>query len=275
MFDTQNSSQHLSEIYDQAKEFFIQKIPAENAVEILEKYLNLPDKSKQPISLEELYYRLLNSAQNANMKAGVIGKALDGGVRSLGQVLFDFQPNKVLEVYKNTDALLNQIEQKLQPRGKIRREKNSIWIRYCQTILSAAQFFNQFDNGEQFYEWANHFYQDKRAMIALPYLLSEEIYGVGYPLACDFLKELGFINYGKPDVHIKDIFVGLGLCEINPSNASLQKMIMDIAEAKGVSAFNVDKIFWLIGSGKLYLDKNLGNKGSIGRCKEEFIEKFS
>lgn len=27
MFDTQNSSQHLSEIYDQAKEFFIQKIP--------------------------------------------------------------------------------------------------------------------------------------------------------------------------------------------------------------------------------------------------------
>ncbi|SUT87423.1 Uncharacterised protein [[Actinobacillus] rossii] len=53
MFDTQNSSQHLSEIYDQAKEFFIQKIPAENAVEVLEKYLNLPDKSKLPISLED------------------------------------------------------------------------------------------------------------------------------------------------------------------------------------------------------------------------------
>lgn len=274
MFYKQFSHQQLSEIYDQAKAFLIQQIPAENAAEILETYLNEPDKSGQPISLDKLYCRLLYSAQNANMKSGVIGKAIDGGVDALGKVLFDFQPAKVLANYPNGESLLAEIEQVVQPRGKMSKEKDSIWVRYCQTILSAAEFFNQFENGEQFYDWANHFYQDQRAMTALPYLISEEIYGVGCPLACDFLKELGFINYGKPDVHIKDIFVGLGLCEPKSSNAVLQKIIMKIAEAKHISAFDVDKVFWLMGSGNFEKHRHLGKNGKIGQQKKEFINYF-
>jgi len=102
-------------------------------------------------------------------------------------------------------------------------------------------------------------------------ILAEEIYGIGYPLACDFLKELGFVNYGKPDVHIINLFEGLGLCHKGASPYEIQKIIVQMAEAKKVSAYNVDKLFWLIGSGKFYDHPEIGNQGSIGRNKERFI----
>lgn len=103
-------------------------------------------------------------------------------------------------------------------------------------------------------------------------ILSEEIYGIGYPLACEFLKELGFVSYGKPDVHIIDIFEGFGLCHRGASPYEIQKIIVHMDEAKGVSAYKVDKLFWLIGSCKFYNHPEIGSQGSIGRNKERFIE---
>ncbi len=44
-------------------------------------------------------------------------------------------------------------------------------------------------------------------------LLDAEIFGYGFPLACDFLKEIGYVDYGKPDVHLKNIFCELGLVD--------------------------------------------------------------
>lgn len=263
---------NLEDAYDKAREFLISQIPSKNAESVLEHYLSLPDKSRSPVTLEELYLRLLASAQNANMKASVIGDSI-GGVEKLAVVLYDFNPKKVSYAYgANSDLVLSNIEDKLKPSGKIRKTPKSIWPKYCQTILSAAQFFMQFSSGDEFYDWANHFYQDKRSIAALPMILAEEIYGIGYPLACDFLKELGFVNYGKPDVHIIDIFEGLGLCHQGASPYEIQKIIVQMAEAKGVSAYNVDKLFWLIGSGKFYDHPEIGNQGRIGRNKERFIE---
>lgn len=88
-------------------------------------------------------------------------------------------------------------------------------------------------------------------MAALPMILAAEIDGIGYPLACDFLKELGFINYGKPDVHIIDIFSGIGLCDSKSIAISNSKN--NYREGLILPKFlliNVDKLFWLIGSGK-------------------------
>ena len=54
----------------------------------------------------------------------------------------------------------------------------------------------------------------------MPLILAAEIEGIGYTLACDFLKELGFIEYGKPDVHVIEIFVGIGLCPPKPISST-------------------------------------------------------
>ncbi len=262
----------LGDAYDKAKKFLLDRIPSSNAEAILEHYLSLPDKSQSPVSLEVLYQCLLVSAQNANMKAGVIGGSI-GGVEKLAVVLLDFNPQKVSDAYGiNSDLVLSDIEAKLKPSGKIRKTPKSIWPKYCETILSSARFFKQFSSGDEFYAWANHFYQDKRSIAALPMILAEEIYGIGYPLACDFLKELGFVNYGKPDVHIIEIFEGLGLCDQGASPYEIQKIIVQMADEKGISSYNVDKLFWLIGSGKFSDHIELGSQGSIGRNKELFIE---
>lgn len=265
----------MRKTYSRAKTFLVKQIPSTEAKNILETYLELPDKSNEPVAIGKLFARLLSSAQNANMKAGVIGGSI-GGIENLGKALFLFNPNKVEKAFANDpDSLLKHIVKVLKPRGLIRNTPRSIWPQYCKTILSSAAFFGQFKNGKDFYDWANHLYQDRRSMAALPMIIAAEVDGIGYPLACDFLKELGFVDYGKPDVHVIEIFVGIGLCEQGASPYHVQKVISQIASAAGVSSYNVDKLFWLIGSGKFYNHPHLGNDGLIGRNKEKFIAEFN
>lgn len=262
----------MKELYADAKRFLLKKIPSPQRKEILDSYLELPDSSTDPVEMPVLFERLLSSAQNANMKTGVIGDSI-GGVENLGKILFNFNPEKTLKKYKGSpETVLKDIETRLRPRGKIRKEPNSIWPRYCKTILSAASFFSQFHDGKEFYQWANLLYGNKKAMPALPMIIAAEIEGIGYPLACDFLKELGFVEYGKPDVHVIDIFLGIGLCAKNPSHYQVQKIITRIAESANVSPYNVDKLFWLIGSGKFYRHHDLGKAGKIGSLKQDYID---
>jgi len=265
----------MREIYSAAKDFLIRQIPSADAKRILESYLTPPDKSSKPVEIDKLFARLLASAQNANMKAGVIGGSI-GGIDNLGKALFSFNPREVEKTFADDpDRLLNHIVEVLKPRGQIRKTSRSIWPKYCKTILSSAAFLGQFKSGEDFYDWANHLYQDQRSMAALPMILAAEVEGIGYPLACDFLKELGFVDYGKPDVHVIEIFVGIGLCEHGASPYHVQKIISQIASAAEVSSYNVDKLFWLIGSGRFYDHLALGNNGLIGRNKEKFIAEFN
>ena len=267
-----NVMHSMRRTYLTAKKFLIRELDRPDAKDILESYLSLPDKSNEPVSLGELFMRLLTSAQNANMKASVVGGSI-GGIQNLGKALFRFNPRKVERAFANDpEGLLDHIIEIINPSGQIRTAARSIWPKYCKTILSAATFFGQFKSGEDFYAWANHFYGDQRSMAALPMVLAAEIDGIGYPLACDFLKELGFVSYGKPDVHVMQIFSGIGLCPEKASPYQVQKVIAHIAEASGVSAYNVDKVFWLIGSGKFDKHPNIGN---IGRKKAQFIAEFN
>jgi thermostable 8-oxoguanine DNA glycosylase len=85
-------------------------------------------------------------------------------------------------------------------------------------------------------------------------LLSYEIDGFGFALSCDFLKEMGYVKFGKPDTHVKDVFVALGLLGTVAKNSSkadyLSLRIIDsIATANNTTAYAVDKLLWLIGSG--------------------------
>jgi hypothetical protein len=170
-----------------AKKFLIRELRCPGAKDILESYISLPDQSKKPVSVSELFKLLLSSAQNANMKASVVGGSI-GGIQNLATALFSFNPKKVERTFMNDpERLLKHIIATVKPRGQIRTTSRSVWPRYFKTILSAATFFGQFKSGEDFYDWANHFYGDKRSVAALPMVLAAEIDGIGYTLACDFL----------------------------------------------------------------------------------------
>jgi hypothetical protein len=240
--------------------------------DLIEKYLNPLTLSPKPTSNEGIYQRILESAQNANMKAGVIGGAI-GGVEKLSLVLEGFNPRAIMNKYAGDwEAILNDIVEKLEPRGEVRRTPRSIWPQYCHTILSAANFVEQFLSAQDFFGWIDFFDRDDRARASLPMLLSREIGGLGFALSCDFLKEMGYVNFPKPDVHLRDIFTALRLCQDKGDDYQLFKAVIRVAGHAGVSAYNADKAFWLIGSGYFYSDLHIGSQGRIGSRKREFIE---
>jgi hypothetical protein len=239
--------------------------------ELVGKYLHVSEAKSRPDSIPRIYENLLLSAQNANMKAGVIGGSI-GGVDKLGPLLYNFQPLDVLAKYTlGWEQILDEIEKQLHPAGKIRRTSRSIWPHYCQTILSAAEFLIQFHSAAEFYGWVNFFDHDDRARTALPLLLEKEIAGFGFALSCDFLKELGYSNYAKPDVHIRDIFNGLNLCRNHADDYEVFHAVVRVARNVGVTPYNADKLFWLIGSGYFYDDLHIGDNGRIGSHKADFI----
>jgi hypothetical protein len=251
---------------------FLSSFPAVTDV-ILNKHLK--SVHSKPKDLSIVYFKICVSAQNKQMSSKVIGGSING-LENLSKVLFDFDPVKVAEAYNKSekDKLLDRIIESLNPHGQIRRTSRSIWPQYCQSVIDAAHFLCSFKDVDDFYKWADFFAEDFRAKPALPLMISYEISGIGFPLACDFLKELGFSEYGKPDVHLKDIFKALGLIDQNEKSVTkldyqTLKVIDRIAKENNTTAYSVDKVFWLIGSGTFYLSDL-----KIGSQKKTFIEQI-
>jgi hypothetical protein len=257
--------------YALAKDFLLRS-GAERGVtpELIEKYLHL--SRPRPESLAGIYERMLESAQGGNMNSGVVGGSI-GGVGNLRPVLCDFDPSRVLEKYAcGWEGVLDDIVAQLKPRGGVPRSARSIWPRYCGSVLSCARFLSGFSSAGEFYGWVDVFDQDERARPALPLLLAQEIEGIGFALACDFLKELGYENFSKPDVHVKEIFWAMGLSPLGTSDYEVFGAVARVARNAGVTPYEVDKVFWLIGSGYFYDDPQVGNRGKIGVQKKAFIE---
>ncbi len=85
--------------------------------ETIEKYVNPTDGRVS--ALNEIYMRLLISAQNAGMGPYVIGASI-GGVQSLGRVLFNFDPKLVAEKYTDGwQAVFDDIKRELKPTGQL------------------------------------------------------------------------------------------------------------------------------------------------------------
>lgn len=257
------SAEHDKKVFELAIKFLLNEKKVEKAK--IDKYADQSDAVIHTI--DDVFHRLIVSLQNANMKANVIGGSI-GGI----QKLLDLLPElKSLESYKSSNELLDTVFADLKPNShkKVEEHKQdemSIWNKYAKSVISAGLFLKQFKDIDDFKKWVDFFEHDDRARAALPMLLSNEVYGLGFALACDFLKEIGYLNFGKPDVHIKEIFIELKLSDSRDDYMVL-KDIARVANNVQETPYYVDKIFWLIGSGNFYLD---GEK--IGRNRNEFIE---
>ncbi|MDH7514173.1 MAG: hypothetical protein QHH14_14610 [Clostridiales bacterium] len=241
---------------------------------MIDLYLKEPERTP-PDSLNGIYLQLLKSAQNAQSKTAVIGKALgERKVEHLGSVLGNFNPIFVKSEFNSCQDLFNQIQNQLNPRGKMRSGPKSIWPKYCKTISDGATFLANYGSAEEFYRCIDPFAEDEdpRVHLALPLMISKSIEGIGYALACDFLKSLGYKNYGKPDVHIRDILIGLGICESKDKAYDVALALNRLARKSRVTPYTLDKALWLIGSGKFNKHKDtIGKDGQLPRMKAEFI----
>lgn len=265
-----------------------EKILFEFAYDYLKSFENINEKDikkhlkpiyNKPTNLNSLFERLCESAQNRQMSNKVIGQSIVGGLKKIGDVTNGFDINFVCEKYKLNDSrvLLKNIVEKLEIKGKIRDTNRSLWPIFCQSIIDSAYFLKEFKTSGEFYEWADFLTKNKNSKYALPMLISVKIRGIGFALACDFLKEIGFLNFGKPDIHLIEIFKGVGLLDKTEKNESrinfLTLETMDkIADLNNRTSYEIDKIFWLIGSGNFY---STSEKKQIGRNRDKFIYEFN
>lgn len=239
-------------VYEAAKEYLLEQSGV--TPEMLERHLSHTVENR-PETLGDIYKRLVASAQNAQMMPRVIGGSI-GGTDKLERVLFGFNPTTVVERYPNTPdgamQLFDSIKIKLHPRGKLNTEARSCWPRFCRSVISGAVFLTKFKDADTFYKWAEEYDNVDSRRVELPQLIAAKVDGMGFALACDFIKDLGFYNFSKPDVHLRDILCGLGMS--GSKDIELFQSVSRIAENTGKTAYDVDKLFWLVGSGNLYLD---------------------
>ena len=215
---------------------------------MLNRHLAFPF-SRKPKNIPELYFALISHATNRQGMANYIGK-----IEKLSKVLFNFNPQEVCKVYTQWGMIFDIVQEKVKPPGKMEKSNNhNSWVIYSKTILSAARYANRFNSIRAFYKYIDQFItQSADTRIALPLLLKEEIDGFGFALACDFLKENISPLFVKPDTHIRDIFIGIGKSENDASDFEIFRDVIAFSESIKKSPYEVDKLFWLIGSGNFY-----------------------
>ena len=251
-------------IYRKAEEFLLETTPSELCGE-LEKYFNVEKKFN---SKNEIMFQLFGSLQNKHMATNVIGFWKDDRKPIFREVLFDYHSDTILNTYKaDADLLFDCFQKRFSINNA--ESKRNLWKMYAKSVISACNFLRIFSDANDFDKFIKCFSYNKLSSAALPMLLEKEVFGLGFALACDFLKELGYTQYPKPDVHIIEIFHAFGLCEKNDYSA--YKAVIEMAHIVNQTPYKVDKIFWLIGSGNYYHDKI---EIKDNKNKEKFIERI-
>jgi hypothetical protein len=229
---------------------------------IIDNHLSQWRRNKKS-TLEAIFRSMLDHAKNRGGMPNYIGD-----IENLAGVLFEFHPGKVASHYSTWQAVFDEIRQKkVKVPGRMQRDnpRNS-WVIYTKAIISCAQFLSSFKNAQKFHKFVGAFYTNEHSKLALPLLLKQEIFGFGFALACDFLKENGYPEFIKPDTHIKDIVRAVGITHADSDYGVFKDVVAYCAE-NGLVPYEFDKLLWLIGSGNFYL-----NHLSVRTNKWEFIE---
>lgn len=256
----ENSAEENLRIYQLAREYLL------SFDEISEEMINMhlaEWRSRKPNNIRGLFRAMILHAQNRQSMPNSIGD-----IDHLSAFLFDFDPHLVLGKYNTWEQLFDTVaNSSYRPPGRMLKEnKLNHWVVYCKSILSCANFLTKFRDLREFDEYIEQFYVDDESRFKLPQLLSKEVFGFGFALACDFLKEVGYPEFVKVDVHIIEIAQGVGISAGNRDVEVFRDMI-GFCRSIGKLPYEVDKLFWLIGSGKFYL-----HDIRIPTSKGEFIQ---
>lgn len=147
------------------------------------------------------------------------------------------------------------------------------WIRYCKGVVSMANFLSTFDSFDKFKETCDYYDRDNISRIAFASYLEKRIDNMGFAIACNWLKELGYKNYSKPDTHTKEICCALKLVDSDKDDIDCFEKMSELAKECGVEPYKLDKVWWLICSGNFYrYDIQLPNPQNN---KQKFIKELS
>lgn len=233
------SKERNIQLFKATYDFLLSKKPEDVQ---LEKYF--VGENRDFKTLTDVYVQFLKSAQNYQAMPNII--SFDKRKEVISNYLFDYNYTKVAEM--SEDALYICLRQRFSPASP--DSKKNSWYKWSCAAVDSAKFICGFEDAKDFKEFVQRFDYNADSRMALPLLIKTKIRGIGFALACDALKELGFINYPKPDVHLIDVFGEAGICKRNP--ISVYESIVRMADDTGETPYKVDKVFWLICTGNYY-----------------------
>lgn len=238
-----NIDQKYSLIYKSSEKFLHDNLPEGIDLEELNMYLI---NNKKFETLNDVFKRMAISLQNYQAMPRIIN--FEKNIEKMREILFNFDPHKVFSYYDSSSLF-----DKFCSIFKVSNPENprNSWLKFSKGIISGSKFLSNFKDGFEFDNFVKKFDDNQEELIKLPIYLKNNIFGLGFALSCDFLKELGYTNYPKPDVHLMDVFHNIGISKYDQYEN--YRKIIDMANTVGKTPYEVDKLFWLICSGKYYM----------------------
>lgn len=251
------SDKKLMTLYREARDF-LETIAGRDVEELLAftRYSKVTD-------MQEIYWRFARSLCN---KRGM--PATIGDVDELEPFLFGFDPVRTAGKYDGEwKRLFTAIREGYTPPGPmdISREA-SYWVVYVKGLLSGAVFLSRVGTFSGFERFVAGFAHHPIALAGLPIIIERFIYGMGFPLGCDWLREMGYTDYAKPDIHVLTIFIECGIVRDWDTFQSF-KILAHMGRLMGEPPAVVDKVLWYIGSGRFLPDDE-----PVTRYRNAFVE---
>lgn len=228
------------EIYEFSYKYLKDEAKGYFTVQQIDDHISNPD-AKNCNSISEVYECLLYILQDFNRYPKVI--QYNKRKESIKQILHNYDLDYISEL--NPDCLFQSFKEEFKFTTK------TMWLRYSKGIISGAKFIKEFKNYDDLKSTFDAFDVNdmKREEFAL--LLSTKIDNMGFASACNWLKELGYYKYVKPDIHLKAVCDVLCL---SPTKNDIDyfEAIIKFAKAADVEPYTLDKVWWLICTGTFY-----------------------
>lgn len=256
--------------YTEAYSFLVNNLPKGLTEDSLRKYFRADCLNSQTMS--DVYEQFLVCAQDYQQLPNTIKFKEHKNV--LKRILCDFDVNAIVTKWDSRDNLFDEFRKKIRFSKPLddKSKHQNLWWRWCGAAIDSAKFLTQFKSIKDLKSYIEKYDRDTYTRIFLALILKEKITGFGFALACNVIKDLGFVEFSKPDVHIKDVLTGLNFCENNEFSAF--ECVAQISEEcrrfdVSISPYKIDRVIWLICSGRFYLD-NIERPS----LKKEFIAHY-
>lgn len=150
---------------------------------------------------------------------------------------------------------------------------NNAYKKVKENVCCTAKYLSGFKNVTEMYAYFDSFDSTKEVeRNKLIGIIAGKVKWWGPALVPNWLKDIGMSNYSKPDDHVKFIISNLGLSSDNEYDVidAVFKIAEDYKSVDNqASAFKLDRILWLIGSGNFYNHKGIV---SFNGNRTEFVE---
>lgn len=240
-------------IYKIVKEYLAELVPSQ--IDINKYFINedLPCKE-----INQILYVFLRSTQDYQFLPNVIGLMKPERSPIFKRVLLDYNYSKILDTY-TVESLYEEFCINFNVKNK--DSKGNSWRKYANSVISSCEYLAKFKTADAFNRYVESFNGSLEAAKKLQF----SVKGMGLAIACNTLKDLGFVNYSKPDIHMIDVMNSAGLSSRDEEDVF--NAIRKVAKANNDTPFNVDRSIWLICSGGYFMDdvKILGQKGELIR----------